>query len=504
VLEVLLGGSLQAISGSIEIREGGVCRFAGVQGTHAFHTLVLAGNDARFTLSGGELWIENQTTVKTELDVESTGYLQVSDGTQSLLSMGMHAELLLRGQSADDLILRINNGASLRNGSGTHGTLAFMNGLVDLTYYGSVQMESEIRGSNVHFYASDLWEAEGSEVWKWNGAPVFEQCTFEHVDLHTYNSKLMLTDCDFIGPNAGLEAFDGAYVMVACNFDHARCISNELAALSAISDCVFTNDAVLFDWSNQELRVQRSVFSNGSVSAIEKTEGALSLKCCDFSSSGPVVIQQADIDMSSLLFGGTNTFRNVSDCIQLIEASGLFLEEGGNDFSGCSHTVFEGTFDTTCVQNSCQFQLMATHNHWGYGNNNLSNAEGLIFPSPSMIRVYASGTSVCAGIESGSTCDLRLADAEPIAPVECLQAGKQLIARHQNVQSYWHEVLNGLQPAMESCTIRWLDASGRLVMQTHLSRGDFFRMDEHDTASGFYLLEMTGASERCTLRRIIE
>jgi hypothetical protein len=504
VLEVLTGGSLQAISGSIDIREGGVCRFAGVQGTHTYHTLVLSGNDARFILSGGELRIENQTTVMTDIVVESTGYLEVSDGTQSLLSMGMHAEFILRGQSADNLIARINNGASLRNGSGTHGTLAFMNGLVDLTYYGSIQMESEIRASNVHFYASDLWEAEGSEVWKWNGTPVFEECTFEHVDLHTYNSKLMLSDCDFIGPNAGLEAFDGAYAMVACNFDNARCISNELAALSAISDCVFTNDAVLFDWSDQELRVQRSVFSNGSGSAIEKTEGALSLKCCDFSSSGPVVIQQAGLDMSSLLFGGTNTFRNVSDCIQLIEASGLFLEEGGNDFSGCSHTVFEGIYDTTCVQNSCQFQLMATHNHWGYGNNNLSNAEGLIYPSPSMIRVYASGTSVCSGFESGSTCDLQLTDAEPIAPVECLQAGKQLVAQHQDLQSHWYELLNGSQPATESCTIRWFDATGRMVMQLQLNEGDFLRAEDYTTASGMYLLEIRSANDRFTLRRITE
>ena len=504
VLEVLPGGSLQAISGSIEIREGGVFRFAGVQGTHTYHTLVLSGNDARLILSGGELRIETQTTVMTDINVEATGSLEVSDGTESLLSMGMHAELILRGHGIDDLIVRINNGASLRNGSGTHGTLAFMNGLVDLTYYGTIQMESEMRGSKVHFYASDLWEAEGSEVWKWNGAPVFEGCLFEHVDLRTYSCKLMMNECDFIGPNAGLEAFEGVYSLMSCRFDKARCISNELWALSVISDCLFTNDAVLFDWSNQELRIQRSVFSNGSMSAIEKTEGALSLKCCDFSSSGTVIIQQASLDMSSLLFGGTNTFRNVSDCVQLIEASGLFLEEGGNDFSGCSHTIFEGTYDTTCVQNSCQFQLSANHNHWGFGSNSLSNALGLVLPSSTMIRVYASGTAVCSGFESGNSCDLQLTDAGPIAPVECLQAGKQLISQPQEVQSHWHDVLNGLQPATESCTIRWFDGAGRLVMQTQLAEGDFLSSDDYNTASGFYLLEMISANDRYTLRRVIE
>ena len=206
----------------------------------------------------------------TDINVEATGSLEVSDGTESLLSMGMHAELILRGHGIDDLIVRINNGASLRNGSGTHGTLAFMNGLVDLTYYGTIQMESEMRGSKVHFYASDLWEAEGSEVWKWNGAPVFEGCLFEHVDLRTYSCKLMMNECDFIGPNAGLEAFEGVYSLMSCRFDKARCISNELWASSVISDCLFTNDAVLFDWSNQELRIQRSVFSNGSMSATQE------------------------------------------------------------------------------------------------------------------------------------------------------------------------------------------------------------------------------------------
>lgn len=504
VLEVLPGGSLQAISGSIEIREGGVCHFAGVQGTHTYHTLVLSGNDARLILSGGELRIETQTTVRTDLNVEATGYLEVSDGTQSLLSMGMHAELILRGNGIDDLIVRINNGASLRNGSGTQGTLAFMNGLVDLTYYGTIQMESEMRGSKVHFYASDLWEAEGSEVWKWNGAPIFEGCRFEHVDLHTYNCKLMLNDCGFIGPNAGLEAIEGAYAMAGCKFAKARCISNELGALSSISNCLFTDDAEVFDWSNQELRIERSVFSNGSTSAIEKTEGALSLKCCDFSSSGTVIIQQASLNMSSLLLGGTNTFRNMSDCIQLIEASDLFLEEGGNDFSGCSHTIFEGTYDTTCVQNSCQFQLSATHNHWGYGGDGLSNTQGLVFPPSSMIRVNASGTPVCSGYESGNTCNLNLIDHEPIIPVACLPQGKRSHTyTHPNIDN-WSEVLNGVSSADETLYIKIYDCEGRIVGNETLTTGSFFEWEKYNLSAGMYLISAQGLQGAYTLRRIAE
>jgi hypothetical protein len=88
--------------------------------------------------------------------------------------------------------------------------------------------------------------------------------------------------------------------------------------------------------------------------------------------------------------------------------------------------------------------------------------------------------------------------------VECLQAGKQLIAQHQDVESHWHEVLNGMQPAIESCNIRCFDAAGRLVLQTRLSQGDFFRSEQHNAASGIYLFEMTSASERYALRKIIE
>jgi hypothetical protein len=274
--------------------------------------------------------------------------------------------------------------------------------------------------------------------------------------------------------------------------------------LSSLSDCAFTNESTLQDWSSQELRIRRSIFSDSSAPTIEKTDGTLSLQCCDFNSSGPIIINYARLDISSLLSGGTNTFRNVSDCIQFNEVTGLFLEEGGNDFSGCSHTIFEGTYDTTCVQNSCQFQLGATHNHWGYGNAGLSNAQGLVLPSSSLIRVYASGTSVCSGYESGNSCDLILVDPEPIDPIDCLPMGKRMVAQRNGVDQHWYDVLNGIQPSMESCTIRCYDASGRMVMHTQLAQGDFFRIDELETTSGLYLLEVIGASDRITLRRIME
>ena len=120
------------------------------------------------------------------------------------------------------------------------------------------------------------------------------------------------------------------------------------------------------------------------------------------------------------------------------------ISEGGNDFSGCSRTIFEGTYDTTCVQNSCQFELNAIHNHWGYGSNSLSNAQGLVFPPPSLIRVNASGTPVCSGYESGNTCNLNLIDREPILPVACLPRGKRsLTYTHPNIDT-WLEILNGV------------------------------------------------------------
>jgi hypothetical protein len=136
------------------------------------------------------------------------------------------------------------------------GKIELSNGLVDLTYHGAISTDAWLTATNVHFFASDLWEAELSEVWKWYGAAFFEDCRFEHVELRSIESKLTVRNSDFIGPNSGVQLFEGAYSISGCRFENASCNSTDLQAPSVVSDSKFNDNSGLIDWSAQQLIVR--------------------------------------------------------------------------------------------------------------------------------------------------------------------------------------------------------------------------------------------------------
>jgi len=504
LLEVLPGGELIVSSGTLELKAGAICRFQGVEGESVYHELALQGNDARFILSGGDVEIDDLTQVQLHNEEQPGGYIEVTSGMQGTISLGNTSSLTIAGSSTDEVVLRISHGAQLSVYGGVNSGLVLADGMVDLTHNGKLQWYAPGMARSIHFYANDQWEAEGSEVWKWGDTPVFESCRFEHVDLHTVNSKLSLFDCQFIGPNAGVEMLEGAYAIASTSFRNANCTSYDLQAMSVVTDCSFRHNSSLKDWSNQELVVQRSSFLETEISSIEKTTGVLALRCCDFDACGPVVVNYASLDMSTLSNGGTNTFRAVYDCVILNEALSLQLEEGLNDFDGCDHRIFEGSMDTTCTMSDCQFEVIATHNHWGYDYDGLSTNEGLIFPNPQSVRVTASGTVVCSGYESGNACSMKLNDQEPIHPVTCLTQVKRSSSNGQAHTEKWSEVLSGLSSSEETLSIEIYDCEGRVVGSEVLTAGAFFQWDKYSLSVGLYLISAQSLKGAYTLRRIVE
>lgn len=503
ILEVMPGGQLISRSGTIEIMAGGICQFRSMNGQSSQHDLTLDGNDARLLLNGGELQLDVSAQVRLHNDDELTGYLEVAPHVVSSIQLANGSALILQGTSMESLILRTSHEAQLNVFGNVNSQLHLTEGWVDLTDNGSIHSLVNTSAQSVLFYASDQWEATGSEIWKWNGSPVFENCRFEHVDLHTINSKLSLSNCHFEGPNAGVDVREGAYSISATSFNYAICNSSELQAMSVVIDCSFHENSSIIDWSNQELRVNRSVFLATGIPAIEKTTGSLALRCNDFNVCGPVVVSYGSLDMSSSYYGGTNSFRDVSDCVLLNEATGLYLLEGLNDFSGCVHRIFDGTIDTSCVSLDCEFEVAANHNHWGFNENGISNANGLLFPNQTLVQVQASGAQVCSGYESGNSCQLRLIDQNPVEPAVCLQVGKMLSSLSNETGEYMREVLNGHSPAEEDLTLLVFDNQGREVGHGFLEKGSLFRMEGLGLASGLYLISARGLNASFALRRIV-
>jgi hypothetical protein len=509
-IEILPGGVLKSVSGNIEIDAGAVCEYYGTEGSFFSHHILLEGNDARFLLSGGNLVIDDYTELRLNNGESINGFFEVSSGLQSTVQLGHASALRLLGENTSDLLLHVKHGARLVSSGEMNGVVELANGWVDLTDNGSLHVNTYLAANNVYFYANDQWPTAESEVRKSNASSVLESCTmqncsFEHVDLHVEQCKLTLLQCEFSGPHAGVEIQEGAYLITASSFEDAHCLSLDLQANSVVSDCLFGHNSTLNDWSEHELKVQRSLFMETELPAIEKTGGTLTLRCNDFKACGAVVLRESKLDMSTLINGGLNTFYNVSDCIQLIDAGELYMDEGNNNFSGCLHQIVEGTVAIDCENSYCELEVIATHNHWGYNVGGLSNAQGLIFPPSDLIHVQSSQSDACGGYESGTTCMVSLLDAEPIEPITCHQAGKNLqsmeISGHQ---SNWTEVVLGIQPAVIPCMVRLYDVHGRIIGLQKITEGEYFQMERFSVSSGIYLVEVSDSTGNASFRRVVE
>jgi hypothetical protein len=349
------------------------------------------------------------------------------------------------------------------------GIIELSNGKVDLTYNGAIYTDAVFKASNVLFYASDLWEAEGSEVWIWNNIARLEKCNFVHVDFHAQTGKCHFMGCDFQGPNAGFEAFDGAFLMEGCLFNAADCRSSELGASSIIRNSRFEYDAEVVDFSNQDLMIHECEFYHTMAAPIEKTSGRIILGCSHFAHCAALQFTACTVDISALQGGGRNAFESVNRCIQLAEINELLLDEGRNDFSGCENLIMEGSIDTSCSALNCSLQLNAIHNHWGADVNGLSNVNGLLPPPSNKIHVYASSTPVCGGFEQGAMCEIECIDDDPILPERCISPLKSVSTAtdEQLLQHSLRDIFNG--PFTGFAQMEVYDLQGKLVLNSVVS-----------------------------------
>jgi hypothetical protein len=503
LLEIAPGGVLQVESGNIVIRAGGICRFVGVPDLPYTHQLILSGNDARILLEGGQLKLDDWVQLKMHENVSETGYLEVAPHTEGYLELGVNARFSWFGNGLDDLILKVVNFAQLRNSQFMQGSIELNNGRVDLTYHGAISTDAWLNATNVHFYADDTWEAEFSQVWKWYGASVFESCQFDHVELQSLYAKLTIRNSQFNGPNSGVQLFEGAYSISGCQFENAICQSTDLMATSILSDCKFNNNGGIIDWSSSDVMVRNCDFESIDHPAIEKAHGTLSVKCSSFNSCGPVKVLNGELDMSGLMHGGKNAFKSVSTCIELIDAQGLFLDYGGNDFAGCTDRLIEGSYDTACVFLECEFEISANRNHWGYNYDGISQENGLMYPPNDFIDVSSTVSSICGGWESGISCHMILTDGSPVGPGGCLDVVKQK-GMASSLSDTLRKVLEGKLISPSDCEVRVYDMQGGLVASYFIAEGSAFNFNSSLFAAGLYLFSIANEGEAISMRKFID
>jgi hypothetical protein len=399
-------------------------------------------------------------------------------------------------------MLRIVNGARLQNAQWALGSIVLENGLVDLTYHGAIYTDAQFSANGVTFFASDLWEAEGSEVWVWSNQCTVDSCFFEHVDLRTVNTKSRVNTTDFTGPNAGFYAEESAFMVSDCAFENAMIQSENAMADFSVKRSVFLNDAYIYDNSLVNAFVEECTFSDGNSHAIEKAGGTLNLRCNQFNDIEGVYMHQGSVNMSSFNHAGYNFFHEVPVCVTCDEVTDLQLMRGYNDFSGYQNYVIAGVMDTTCsLDDACELVLDAHYNHWGgeLGTSVISNEGGLFYPNSTMFDLHAMHTTACNSYESGTQCAIAFQDVSPIHIKECPAGFPQeersftLAQQQSTARSDIHR--NGDQLTISShdviraCSI--YDVLGR---QIATSRYDAIADNEihitmaADQASGYYTL----------------
>ena len=416
VLEIQRGGQLEILSGHLIVRSGAEIRFANGTNTQFIHEVLLSGTDSRIVFDGGRMNIAARTTLMMSEDSEFTGYMEVLPGTENMLHLDTLALFHWKGRDPQDLILRIVNGAHMQNAQWALGSINLENGLVDLTYNGSIYTDAQFRAYKVTFFASDQWEAEGSEVWVWMSRCVTDSCTFTHVDLHSVNCKSIIHTTQFTGPNAGFYAEEGACEVTNCTFSESKIHCEALLGDLAVKHSVFSNESYIYDNSAANVFVEDCSFSNGTSYAVEKTGAELHLRCNQFNAIEGIYVHQGAVNMSSMNDAGYNFFSDVPVCVTCDEVTDIHLLRGYNDFSGYQQYVFSGVIDTTCSpEDGCELMLDANYNHWGSDleTNVLSNIDGLIYPSPTMFNLFALETTVCNSYETGTQCAIIYQDISP-------------------------------------------------------------------------------------------
>jgi hypothetical protein len=493
VLEVLPGGYIECSSGNLIIRAGGVCVFDGLIGSPYVHDVALLGNDARWVFDGGQLHIAENTTVRTGGQSVETGFVEILPGTENMLHMGMNSILHIAGASIDDEMLRIRNGAHLQNANWMLGSIVLSNGRVDLTYNGAIYTDAHLDAENVHFFTSDLWEAEGSDVWAWSNNVEFTQCRFEHVELHSNYAKCTITESKFSGPNSGYEAIGGKFAVLSSTFNQASAMSNDLEFPSTFMNSVFQNNAYIYDWSQVELHVTECYFENTLQPAIEKYEGTLTMECNRLNDCGPVTVHYGVLNVSSDYLAGSNAFQNMVDCISLEDAMDIWLENGRNDFSGCTHSMVSGTIDTLCNPSSCELLIEASRNHWGYTTGGISFESGLLQPSSGLIHLEASQGMSCSGYENTPGCYIHLIDKHPVAPARCSSERKSEEAENQDETSDTAQMATLVLP--EAAAVEVWDAGGRRIVSFNMNAGEDAAHALQGLAEGIYFIAVKSSNE---------
>jgi hypothetical protein len=350
--------------------------------------LSLEGTDSYILFDNGKLEIAHDKTFQPTHANALSGYIEFTGPNEEDIFLGDNSVFSLVGDGPQDVMLKINNYANLRNGQDGTGKIHLEDCKVDLSNHGRLWTDLKVNAAHVVFDDGlpDVSSDDGGDIQVWNNNTCnFYDCDFQHTDLKTYNSHLGLSACDFLHRQSGVRCQQGFFVMNNCFFEDSYMVSQSLDQFSTMTECDFiTNGTCFSDESLVEIRMERCEFKNADF-GVKKTGGVLSLKCCLFQeiSQDAVNMSYGVLNLSAENAAGYNIFDQVGTCIQLWDVTSVQLNKGYNNLSGYSSCCICGTMSGYFLKQEglCEGAIMATGNYWGAPQNTFP-------PSPQVIGAY--------------------------------------------------------------------------------------------------------------------
>ncbi len=413
-------------NGSIVVNEGGKIIMKEGDNPGAVNDITLLNDNSNILIDGGQIQIENNTEFTITHEGANSGYIQVMEGSNDVLLNGENSVFSLNGDNIEDVMLIVANHAIFENVNFQQGEIHLSNCKVDLSGYGIIKTNMKVIADQVKFYSvGQATNLENSMLWIQNNNSVFSNSIFYFVRLKNQYGFCKANQCSFTNILPGLQCSGGGYNIKNSTFDGSSIESSSLQNVSAVSDCNFFSAFAnkIKDISLVELKVNHCYFDNEIYyPSIEKTGGKLSVFCSEFDSQIGIRMENGELNLSGVDMAGYNDFSHSQTCINLVNASGIKLYKGHNDFSGVHYHAITGSMNIPCIPSTgCNIYLNAQNNYWGlYPANTLQpSGSNLRIPENSNFNVHTAAYGPCSGPEGPQWCSIHFKDMAPALPTAC-------------------------------------------------------------------------------------
>lgn len=398
-----------------------VCYYNGGQ-------IILDGHESIFALEGGHVNVADGATFTFDHPNES-GYVLIGNGYdyENEFVLGEESSLLLYGDDNGDCILKIMDWAGLWFEENT-GSIKLKDGLVNMNNNGQFWTGPSLYASNVRFVDWDTENGHASFE-NWYSPSTFVNCEFEGVKVKSIGATLDISSTSFLNNKSGVTVNGGSYRVERSDFTNCGIISDRLDRTSFVTQSNFNRNGIpnvlsaISDNSIVDLILQSNSI-NGYKKGVSKSFGILVMKCNSvLNTFTGVVVNNAELNMSSKNGAGYNTFDNNRTNIYLIDATNVWLNVGYNDFTGYTYHNIDGTIQWNCTNtaNTCYGpQLDAMYNKWPTTPINGTSSPEPNNPVGQAYDCFVYTTPTLGGIcNQGGNCGIPVYWLNPISSFVC-------------------------------------------------------------------------------------